>query len=103
MQDDTITRMLRDDFDAEADRLEKDRFAERVLFSLGARRRRRHGALIAAGGAGALIAASQFKNAVQSLAPSIADQAYGDVSQILMILMIGGVMAASAFVLRQEN
>ena len=103
MQDDTITRMLRDDFDAEADRLEKDRFAERVLSGLGARRRRRHGAITAAGGAGALIAASQFKNAVHSLAPSVASEAHGDVYHVLMMLMIGGAMAASAFVLRQEN
>lgn len=103
MQDDHITRILKDDFDADARRLEKDRFADRVLSSLGARRRRRHGAIIAAGGAGALIAASQFRNAVQSIAPPVADQAHGDAYQILMMLMIGGVMAASAFVLRQEN
>ena len=103
MHDDKIARMLKDDFEDHAQRLDNDRFTRRVMFRLGAMRRRRHGAIIGAGALGALIAASQFQGAVQSIAPSLAERAHGDLHQLLAMVMVGGVMAASAFVLHQEN
>lgn len=102
MSVDDIERMLKEDFDDHARRLENDRFTERLLFKLRARRQRRHGVLIGVGIVGALIAASQFMKVVQSITPSIVENANSDAYQIITIIIIASALAASAFVLRQE-
>lgn len=102
MSVDDIERMLKDDFDDHARRLENDRFAERLLFKFRAKRQRRHGVIIGVGIVGALIAASQFMNVVQSITPSVAENANSGAYQIVTILIMASALAASAMVLRQE-
>lgn len=108
MSAEDIERLLERDFGELAQRFEKDRFAARMLFRLGARRRARLGAVAFAGGLGAAFAASQFTDivslAAQSLARSAPDAAAaGMTSHLLATLLFAGALTATAFVLRQES
>lgn len=102
MQTDDIERMLKTDFDEHVRQLENDRFAERMLHKFAVMKRRRHGVIIGAGVLGSLIAASQFMTVVQSVTPALSDNANSPAYQILMVLVLGSALAASALVLRQE-
>ena len=107
MPSDAIENILKDDFDTLADRLERDRFAARLLFKLGAKRRARLGVVAFSGGLGAAFAASQFTSVVSALAPALNDAApemaaTGLSPQILAAFMLAGALAATALVLRQD-
>jgi hypothetical protein len=108
MSGEPIEALLEADFNALADRLEKDRFAEHVLFRLGARRRARIGVVAFAGGLGAAFAASQFTDVVSLVAPALAQSApdlaaAGLMSQLLTTLLFAGALTATALVLRRES
>ncbi|PQA85942.1 hypothetical protein CW354_16265 [Marinicaulis flavus] len=99
--------MLKTDFDALAGRLERDRFAERLLFKLGAKRRARLGIVAFASGLGAAVAASQFTSMVAALAPALAEtppemDAAGVSPHLLAAFILAGALAATALVLRQD-
>lgn len=107
MPSDAIEDMLKADFDVLTDRFERDRFAARLLFKLGAKRRARLGIVAFAGGVGAAFAASQFTSVVSTLAPALGDAApdiaaTGLSPQILAAFMLAGALAATALVLRQD-
>lgn len=107
MPSEAIGDLLKSDFDALTGAIERDRFAERLLFRLTARRRARLGCMAIACGVGAAFAASQFSSVVATLsgafsagAPQMA--AAGFSPQLLAALMLSGALAATAFVLRQD-
>lgn len=107
MSSDPIETALKADLEALADRFERDRFAERMLFKLGAQRRARLGVVAFAGGLGAAFAASQFTGVVSALArtlgaatPEIAMS--GLSPQFLAAFMIAGALLATTLVLRQD-
>ena len=108
MLSDDIEKLLKSDFDDLTERLEKDRFAARILFKLSAKRRMRLGVVALASGLGAAFAASQFMGVVRSLAPSFAPSLpEGAVlgmaaPQIIATLMLGSALIATLLVLRQE-
>ncbi|MAW79331.1 MAG: hypothetical protein CMI63_03775 [Parvularcula sp.] len=111
MPSDHIADLLKDDFDELTRARECDRFAERLLYKLGAKRRARLGVVTFAGGLGAAFAASQFTSVVSALAPALAESApemapelamAGVSPQFLAILMLAGALAATALVLRQD-
>lgn len=107
MPSDSIENFLKADFDALADELECDRFAQRLLFKLGARQRARLGIVAFAGGLGAAFAASQFVGVVNSIAPSLMQSAPefaapGQTSQLVATLMLASALVVTALVLRQD-
>ncbi len=106
MPSDAIEDLLKTDFDALADKLDRDRFADRLLFKLGARQRARLGVVAFAGGLGAAFAASQFVEVVNSIAPSLAASApelgAGQTPQFLATLLLAGALAMTALVVRQD-
>ncbi|WP_375203916.1 hypothetical protein [Hyphococcus sp.] len=107
MSSDPVEDILKSDFDALADRLTRDRFAERILFKLGARQRARLGVVAFAGGIGAAFAASQFTGFVSALAPALGNAApemasAGLSPHLLAALMLAGALTATALVLRQD-
>lgn len=107
MPSDPIETMLKADFDALADRLERDRFTERLLFKLGAKRRARLGLVAFAGGLGAAFAASQFTSVVAALAPAFSETPpemalTGFSPHLLAAFILAGALAATALVLRQD-
>lgn len=68
MSDNELQELLADDFARACRRLENDRFAERLLMKLSARRGRRLAIVSAAGAAGAGFAVAQFAKMVDVLA-----------------------------------
>ncbi|WP_428409730.1 hypothetical protein [Hyphococcus sp.] len=107
MSSDEIEDLLKTDFDALAARLERDRFAERILFKLGAKRRARLGIVAFAGGLGAAFAASQFMSVATAIAPALSETApemaaAGLSPHLLAVFMLAGALAATALVLRQD-
>lgn len=107
MPADEIEELLKNDFQALEARFERDRFAERLLFKLGAKRRARLGVVAFAGGLGAAFAASQFMSVAAALAPALAETspemaAAGLSPHFLAVLMLAGALAATALVLRQD-
>jgi hypothetical protein len=107
MPSDTIEDLLKKDFEDLSAKLEKDRFTERILFKLGAKRRARLGVVCFAGGLGAAFAASQFMGVVKSVAPALAMTepeaiATGISPELLATMMLAVLLAGTAFVLRQE-
>lgn len=107
MPSDNMKDRLKADFDALAETLEKDRFAEKTLSRLNAAQRRRLGVVGCAGAVGAAIAASQFMTVVQSMAPALtpgatAVEPAGPLALTLAALIVASALTATAFVLRQE-
>ena len=107
MPSDSTETLLKSDFDTLADKFERDRFADRLLFKLGARRRARLGIVAFAGGLGAAFAASQFMGVVNSITPSLVQSApefaaVGQTPQLLATFMLAGALAMTALVLRQD-
>jgi hypothetical protein len=107
MPSDSIETLLKSDFDTLTDKFERDRFADRLLFKLGARQRARLGIVAFAGGLGAAFAASQFTGVVNSIAPSLLQSApelaaTGQTPQLLATFMLAGALAMTALVLRQD-
>lgn len=107
MPSDRIEDLLTSDFDALTQALERDRFAERLLFRLSARRRARFGCIALACGLGAAFAASQFSGVVAALSNTFGAAApqmtaAGFSPQLLAALMVSGALVATAFVLRQD-
>jgi hypothetical protein len=107
MPSDSLEILLKSDFDALADKFERDRFASHLLFKLGARQRARLGIVAFAGGLGAAFAASQFMGVVNSIAPSLVQSApelaaAGQTPQFLATLMLAGALAMTALVVRQD-
>ena len=111
MPSESIEDLLKTDFDALAGQFEQDRFAQRLLFKLGAKRRARIGAVAFAGGLGAAFAASQFSSVVSSLAPSLTlglnetapgIAAAGVSPHVLAAFVLAGALAATTLVLRQD-
>ena len=107
MPADSIEELLKSDHDALAERFERDRFADRLLFRLGARHRARLGVVCFAGGLGAAFAASQFMGVVEMIAPSLAQSApeiaiAAQASQVLAAVLLAGALAMTALVVRQE-
>lgn len=107
MPSDQIEDLLKADFDAAAEKFERDRFAARMLFKLGARRRARLGVVALAGGFGAAFAASQFMEVVTSLAPALGQTApdiaaAGFTPHLFATLILGGALATTALVLRHD-
>ncbi|GJL92012.1 hypothetical protein [Hyphococcus sp.] len=107
MPSDSIEELLKSDFDALAKQLDRDRFAQRLLFKLGARQRARLGIVAFAGGLGAAFAASQFMGVVNSIAPSLVQSApelatSGQTPQMLATFLLAGALAMTALVMRQD-
>lgn len=107
MPSDRIDDLLTSDFDALTQSLERDRFAERLLFRLNARRRARLGCVLFACGLGAAFAASQFSSVVAALSDAFGAAApqmtaAGFSPHLLAALMLSGALVATAFVLRQD-
>ena len=107
MPSDNVEDLLKSDFDALTQALDRDRFAERLLFRLSARRRARLGCVALACGLGAAFAASQFSSVVAALSGAFAAgtpqmAAAGFSPQLLAALMLSGALVATAFVLRQD-
>ncbi len=107
MPADSIEALLKSDHDALAERYERDRFADRLLFRLGARHRARLGVVCFAGGLGAAFAASQFMSVVHSIAPSLAQStpdiaATGQIPQAFAVVLLAGALAMTALVVRQD-
>jgi len=108
MSSDPIENALKADFEALTDRLERDRFAERMLFKLGAQRRARLGVVAFAGGLGAAFAASQFTGVVSALARTLGAAATPELTNaglspyFLAAFMLGGALVATTLVLRQD-
>lgn len=107
MSSDPIENALKADLEALTERLGRDRFAERILFKLGAQRRARLGVVAFAGGLGAAFAASQFTGVVSALARTLGattpEFALAGLSpQVLAAFMISGALLATTLVLRQD-
>ncbi len=108
MSTDEIANLLKQDFDALSAKLERDGFERRLLFKLGARDRARLGIVGIAGGLGAALAASQFANLGNLLAPYLSDGASPLVASSTMIQIVGAMVLgactlATALVLRRET
>jgi len=108
MPSDSVEDLLKNDFDGLAEGLEKDRFAEQVLFKLTAKSRMRQGIVFFAGGLGAAFAASQFSGVVDAFSLQLAETslnaspAFGELSHIAATLLLAGALAATVLVLRHE-
>jgi|GEM_PF-1545338 len=107
MPSDDIETLLQHDFNALADRLENDRFEQRLLFRLKAKERARLGVIALAGGIGAAFAAAQFASLGRFVAPYLAsaspDLLASDMpTQIAGSLLLAAAVIATALVLRQD-
>ena len=107
MSTDEITTLLKQDFDTLSGNLESDGFERRLLFKIGSRDRARMGIVGIAGGLGAALAASQFANLGNLLAPYFTDSASPLVAnnvtiQIAGAMVLGACTIATALVLRKD-
>ena len=107
MPTDDIATLLKQDFDALSSKLESDGFERRLMFKLGARDRARLGVIGIAGGLGAALAASQFANLGNLLAPYLANSGSSLVAsnttiQIAGAMILGACTLTTALVLRRD-
>ena len=107
MPSDEIENLLRNDFDALADRLEHDRFSARLLFRLKTKERARLGVIAFAGGLGAAFAAAQFTGVAELIAPyfnQLPTTASGDdgIAQLASLMILAAAVATTTLILRRD-
>lgn len=105
MQDDDVSKLLKNDFENLSAKFEKDEFARRILYKLHKKQRARLGVIAFTAGIGAAFAASQVPAMIASLTPAVStetQQAWLN-PQLLATMMLAALLCATAFLLRQEG